>query len=187
MISRGVVLGRRAALATVLGNCAGVYVQVIRGRARGRRARRAVGRDLHRRSSSSGRAYLVWLGVRTFQKRRSLAEALGRPVGAEERAAHPARRLRRRADESQGGGVLRGDPAAVRRHLARARAAADADARARLLPDRAGARQHLGARRGNGTRAARRVAPAARRRSAARAASCWSGSASASPSPAAEP
>ena len=29
VISRGVVLGRRAALATVRGNCAGVYVQVI--------------------------------------------------------------------------------------------------------------------------------------------------------------
>ena len=28
VITRGVVLGRRAALATVLGNCAGVYVQV---------------------------------------------------------------------------------------------------------------------------------------------------------------
>jgi threonine/homoserine/homoserine lactone efflux protein len=30
----------------------------------------------------AGAAYLVWLGVRTFQKRRSLGEALGAPVPA---------------------------------------------------------------------------------------------------------
>ena len=62
VISRGVVLGRRAALATVAGNCAGVYVPGDRRRARDRRARRAVGRDLQHdqarraRSTSSGSA-----------------------------------------------------------------------------------------------------------------------------------
>src|ERR1700750_1834505 len=79
VISRGVVLGRRAALATVLGNCAGVYVQV---------AAVALGIGVVVERSAAvytaiklvGAAYLVWLGVRTFQRRRSLALALGAPV-----------------------------------------------------------------------------------------------------------
>ena len=79
VISRGVVLGRRAALATVLGNCAGVYVQV---------AAVALGIGvLVERSAAAyttvklvGAGYLVWLGIRTFRRRRSLAETLGAPV-----------------------------------------------------------------------------------------------------------
>jgi threonine/homoserine/homoserine lactone efflux protein len=79
VISRGVVLGRRAALATVIGNCAGVYVQV---------AAVALGIGVVIQRSAAvyaaiklvGAAYLVWLGVRTFQRRRSLALALGAPV-----------------------------------------------------------------------------------------------------------
>jgi len=79
VISRGVVLGRRAALATVIGNCAGVYVQV---------AAVAMGIGVVVERSAAvydavklvGAAYLVWLGVRTFQRRRSLAEALRTPV-----------------------------------------------------------------------------------------------------------
>ena len=79
VISRGVVLGRRAALATVLGNCAGVYVQV---------AAVALGVGVVVERSAAvytalklvGAAYLVWLGVKTFQRRRSLALALGAPV-----------------------------------------------------------------------------------------------------------
>lgn len=79
VISRGVVLGRRAALATVIGNCAGVYVQV---------AAVALGIGIVIQRSAAvytviklvGAAYLVWLGVRTFQRRRSLALALGAPV-----------------------------------------------------------------------------------------------------------
>src|ERR1700751_1557857 len=71
VISRGVVLGRRAALATVLGNCAGVYVQV---------AAVALGVGVVVERSAAvydavkliGAAYLVFLGVRTFQRRRSL-------------------------------------------------------------------------------------------------------------------
>jgi threonine/homoserine/homoserine lactone efflux protein len=79
VITRGVVLGRRAALATVLGNCAGVYVQV---------AAVALGIGVVVERSALvynavellGAAYLVYLGVRTFQRRRSLALALGAPV-----------------------------------------------------------------------------------------------------------
>ena len=79
VITRGVVLGRRAALATVLGNCAGVYVQV---------AAVALGIGVVVQRSAAvydtvkliGAAYLVWLGVRTFQRRRSLTLALGAPV-----------------------------------------------------------------------------------------------------------
>jgi len=75
VISRGVVLGRRAALATVVGNCAGVYVQV---------AAVAMGIGVVVERSATiytavklvGAAYLAWLGVRTFQQRRSLAAAL---------------------------------------------------------------------------------------------------------------
>jgi threonine/homoserine/homoserine lactone efflux protein len=79
VISRGVVLGRRAALATVLGNCAGVYVQV---------AAVAVGIGVVVERSAAvytsvklvGAVYLVWLGVRTFGRRRELARALRGPV-----------------------------------------------------------------------------------------------------------
>ncbi len=81
VISRGVVLGRRAALATVLGNCAGVYVQV---------AAVALGIGVLVERSAAlyttvellGAGYLVWLGIRTFRRRSSLAAALGRPVAA---------------------------------------------------------------------------------------------------------
>lgn len=79
VITRGVVLGRRAALATVLGNCGGVYVQV---------AAVALGIGVLVERSAVvynavkllGAAYLVYLGVRTFRRRRSLALALGAPV-----------------------------------------------------------------------------------------------------------
>lgn len=80
VISRGVVLGRRAALATVLGNCAGVYVQV---------AAVALGIGVLVERSAAiyttvklvGAGYLVWLGIRTFRRRRLLA-ATGAPVAA---------------------------------------------------------------------------------------------------------
>jgi threonine/homoserine/homoserine lactone efflux protein len=79
VITRGVVLGRRAALATVLGNCGGVYVQV---------AAVALGIGVLVERSAVvynavkllGAAYLVYLGVRTFQRRRSLALVLGAAV-----------------------------------------------------------------------------------------------------------
>jgi len=75
VISRAVALGRRAALATVVGNCAGVYVQVAA-------VAIGVGVLVQRYSSIytaiklAGAAYLVYLGVRTFRHRRSLAAAL---------------------------------------------------------------------------------------------------------------
>jgi threonine/homoserine/homoserine lactone efflux protein len=79
VISRAVVLGRRAALATVLGNCAGVYCQVILvAFGVGVLVERSV--VIYTTIKLAGAGYLVWLGVRTFQKRRSLAEALGRPA-----------------------------------------------------------------------------------------------------------
>src|SRR5277367_6698393 len=79
VITRGVVLGRRAALATVLGNCTGVYVQV---------AAVAIGIGVLVERSAAiyttvklvGAGYLVWLGIRTFRRRRLLAAALGAPV-----------------------------------------------------------------------------------------------------------
>lgn len=79
VITRGVVLGRRAALATVLGNCAGVYVQVAAvAFGIGVVVERSAG--VYETVKLIGAAYLVWLGVRTFQRRRSLALALGAPV-----------------------------------------------------------------------------------------------------------
>ena len=79
VVSRAVVLGRRAALATVVGNCAGVYLQVIAV---------ALGLGVLLERSAAvfttvkliGAGYLVWLGVRTFLNRRELAAALLLPV-----------------------------------------------------------------------------------------------------------
>jgi threonine/homoserine/homoserine lactone efflux protein len=79
VISRGVVLGRRAALATVLGNCAGVYVLVIAvAIGIGALVERSV--VVYDTIKLAGAAYLVWLGVKTFRSRRSLAAALRQPV-----------------------------------------------------------------------------------------------------------
>lgn len=79
VISRGVVLGRRAALATVVGNCAGVYVQVA-AVALGLGVVVERSAALYTAVKLAGAAYLVWLGVRTFVRRRSLAAALRGPV-----------------------------------------------------------------------------------------------------------
>jgi threonine/homoserine/homoserine lactone efflux protein len=79
VISRGVVLGRRAALATVLGNCAGVYVLVIAvAIGIGALVERSVA--VYDTIKLAGAAYLVWLGVKTIRSRRSLALALRQPV-----------------------------------------------------------------------------------------------------------
>jgi threonine/homoserine/homoserine lactone efflux protein len=79
VISRAVALGRRAALATVAGNCAGVYCQVVLvALGVGVLVEKSV--VVYTTIKLLGAAYLVFLGVRTFQKRRSLAEALGRPA-----------------------------------------------------------------------------------------------------------
>jgi threonine/homoserine/homoserine lactone efflux protein len=75
VISRGVALGRRAALATVVGNAAGVYVQVLLV-AVGLGAvisRSAVVFDVIK---FAGAAYLVYLGVQAVRHRRRLSNVL---------------------------------------------------------------------------------------------------------------
>lgn len=75
VVSRGVALGRRAAVATVVGNAAGVYVQALLVAA-GLGAvitRSAVVFDAIR---FAGAAYLVYLGVQAFRHRRELSRVL---------------------------------------------------------------------------------------------------------------
>ncbi len=75
VVSRALSHGRRAALATVAGNCAGVYVQII-GVAFG------LGSLIERTSwlydvvKIVGAGYLIWLGVQAFRTRDSLGAAL---------------------------------------------------------------------------------------------------------------
>lgn len=79
VVTRSLTLGRGAGVATVLGNTAGVYAQVI-----------AVAFGLGALVQESiavftviklcGAAYLVYLGVQTFRHRHSLAVALHAPV-----------------------------------------------------------------------------------------------------------
>jgi len=86
VISRGVVLGRRAALATAVGNNAGLWLQVV-----------AVAVGLGTILSRSlavftiiklgGAGYLIFLGIQAVRHRRTLAAALGAPA--------PHRRTRR--------------------------------------------------------------------------------------------
>jgi threonine/homoserine/homoserine lactone efflux protein len=75
VISRGVTLGRRAAVLTVVGNAVGVYLQAL-AVAVGLGAvisRSAVVFDAIR---LAGAAYLVFLGVQAFRHRRALATVL---------------------------------------------------------------------------------------------------------------
>jgi threonine/homoserine/homoserine lactone efflux protein len=89
VISRGASLGRRAVLATVVGNTAGLYVQV---------AAVAIGLGVIVERSAvvftavklAGAAYLVLLGIRTLRERRALAAALEAAM-----APQPTRRVRR--------------------------------------------------------------------------------------------
>jgi threonine/homoserine/homoserine lactone efflux protein len=79
VVTRSLTLGRRAGVATVVGNAAGAYVQVI-----------AVALGVGALVQESivaftavklvGAAYLVYLGVQTFRHRRSLAQTLNAPV-----------------------------------------------------------------------------------------------------------
>jgi threonine/homoserine/homoserine lactone efflux protein len=72
VISRGIALGRRAALATVVGNTAGIVVQIVLVAA-------GLGAVLERSVlvftvvKLAGAAYLCWLGIQTVRHRRSLA------------------------------------------------------------------------------------------------------------------
>ena len=81
VISRALASGRRVAILSLVGNAVGEYVQVVA-------VAFGVG-ALAERSVTAltvmklvGGAYLVYLGVRTFRERRSLAAALAVPVAA---------------------------------------------------------------------------------------------------------
>ncbi|HUB05297.1 MAG TPA: LysE family translocator [Solirubrobacteraceae bacterium] len=81
VVGRALASGRRVAVLTVVGNALGEYVQVL-----------AVALGVGALAEQSvaaftalklvGGAYLVYLGVRTFRRRRSLAAALATPVRA---------------------------------------------------------------------------------------------------------
>jgi threonine/homoserine/homoserine lactone efflux protein len=74
IVSRGVALGRRAALATVFGNAAGLGLQLLLV-AVGLGAILAESDTVFTVLKTAGGAYLVLLGVRTFAGRRGLARA----------------------------------------------------------------------------------------------------------------
>ena len=79
VISRGVALGRRAALATVVGNAAGVYVQVVA-------VALGIGAVVERSATAFtvvklvGACYLVVLGFRIVRDRGELARVLDATV-----------------------------------------------------------------------------------------------------------
>ena len=79
VVTRSLTLGRRAGLATVVGNAAGVYVQVVF-------VALGVGAIVQESIAVftviklAGALYLVYLGVQSFRHRRELAAALGRVV-----------------------------------------------------------------------------------------------------------
>jgi len=84
VIGRALSVGRRAALATVVGNASGVYLQV---------AAVALGLGFVLARSATvftvvkllGAAYLAWLGIDAIRKRRALANALATAVPATSR------------------------------------------------------------------------------------------------------
>lgn len=79
VIGRGVALGRRAALATVVGNAVGAYVLVLLIAA-------GLGPLLERSEQLlvavklAGATYLLWLGIKAIRNRRQLTDALGTPI-----------------------------------------------------------------------------------------------------------
>jgi threonine/homoserine/homoserine lactone efflux protein len=91
VVSRGVALGRRAALATVVGNAMGVYVQVIA-------VALGLGVVLQRSQLAfeavklAGAAYLVFLGVRQIMRRKDV-----HGIEAAEPAPMPMTRIVREA------------------------------------------------------------------------------------------
>src|SRR4029079_10974056 len=75
VISRGVALGRRAALATVIGNAAGVYMQIVFVALRaGAVVERSVA--VFTIIKLIGAAYLLVLGVRAIRHRHQLAHVM---------------------------------------------------------------------------------------------------------------
>ena len=79
VVTRSLTLGRGAGVATVVGNTAGVYVQVI-AVAFGLGALVQESIAAYTVIKFAGAAYLVYLGVQTFRHRRSLAAVLEAPV-----------------------------------------------------------------------------------------------------------
>lgn len=79
VVTRSLTLGRRAGVATVVGNASGVYVQVL-GVAFGLGALVERSVAVFTAIKLVGAAYLVVLGVRSFRHRRALADALDVPV-----------------------------------------------------------------------------------------------------------
>jgi threonine/homoserine/homoserine lactone efflux protein len=84
VVSRGVALGRRAAVVTAIGNAAGIYMQVVA-------AALGVGAVIERSAvllsaiRLLGAAYLVYLGVQAVRHRRALASVLDVGARAPER------------------------------------------------------------------------------------------------------
>jgi len=79
IISRGVALGRRAALATVFGNAAGLAVQVAAVAA----GLGAVVEEfvvVFTVMKLAGAGYLVWLGIRAIRNRRALGGSIGTSI-----------------------------------------------------------------------------------------------------------
>jgi threonine/homoserine/homoserine lactone efflux protein len=79
VVTRSLTLGRAAGVATVVGNSAGVYVQVI-AVAFGLGALVQESIEAFTIVKLCGAAYLVYLGVQSVRHRRSLGAALGAPV-----------------------------------------------------------------------------------------------------------
>ncbi|HEX4344373.1 MAG TPA: LysE family translocator [Solirubrobacteraceae bacterium] len=79
VITRSLTLGRRAGVATAVGNAAGVYVQLVLV-ALGVGAVVQESIAIFTAIKLAGAAYLVFLGVQAFRHRRSLADALCAPV-----------------------------------------------------------------------------------------------------------
>ncbi len=75
VVSRGVALGRRAALATVLGNVTGLLLQLVLV-VLGLGSILASSQTVFTVLKLIGAAYLVWLGVRSIRDRKELAGAL---------------------------------------------------------------------------------------------------------------
>lgn len=79
VVARSLTLGPRAGIATVVGNTAGVYVQVVAvAFGLGTLVQESI--TVYTMMKFAGAAYLVYLGVQTFRHRRSLAAALDAPV-----------------------------------------------------------------------------------------------------------
>lgn len=103
VIGRGVALGRRAALATVVGNALGVYVQVV-AVAFGLGAVIARSIVVFSAIKLLGAAYLVWLGIQAIRHRRGHADV---------EVTAPARRLPLRTAAREGFLVGVGNPKAI--------------------------------------------------------------------------